>query len=75
MSIFSPPSPPPPVYVPPVTQAPVTVADTAGDEERKARLAAVARNRAGVAGTIATGNRGVLAPASGQSAKKSLLGE
>nr|CAX83838.1 conserved uncharacterized protein [uncultured bacterium] len=76
MSIFSPPSPPPPpppVVLPPVTPAPV--ADNTADDERKARLAAVARNRAGLSGTIATSSRGVLAPAPGEGARKTLLGE
>lgn len=75
MSIFSPPSPPPPppVAVPVITAAPVV--DTVAEDERKARLAAVARNRAGMAGTVATSNRGVLSPASGIGARKTLLGE
>jgi hypothetical protein len=50
-------------------------ATTTEDNERKARLAAVARNKAGLAGTIATSPRGVLVPASGQPSRKSLLGE
>jgi hypothetical protein len=80
-SIFSPPSPPPPpppIVYPVVTQAPATdsaSSDSATDSERKARLAAVARNKAGLAGTIATSPRGVLVPASGQQTRKSLLGE
>jgi hypothetical protein len=76
MSIFSPPPPPPPppppVYIPPPA---APVADTAEEESRKARLAAVARNRAGMAGTVATSARGVLTPAAGTSARKTLLGE
>lgn len=79
MSIFSPPSPPPPpppVIVPAVTTtATQTSQDSVAEDERKARLAAVARNKAGVASTIATSNRGVLAPASTATQRKSLLGE
>lgn len=79
-SFFSPPSPPPPppppIIYPVATPAPVTdSATTTEDNERKARLAAVARNKAGLAGTIATSPRGVLVPASGQPSRKSLLGE
>lgn len=78
MSIFSPPSvpEPTPIVIPAVTATTTTTSeDSAAEDERKARLAAVARNKTGLAGAIATTNRGVLTPASGQTARKSLLGE
>ncbi|TAN57877.1 MAG: hypothetical protein EPN26_02170 [Rhodospirillales bacterium] len=76
MSIFSPPSPPPPPPPPPIVIPPAApVTDAAEDENRKARLSAVARNRAGMAGTVATSQRGVLTPVSGTAQRKTLLGE
>lgn len=79
MSIFSPPSPPPPpppVVIPAVTQTAGDASqDNAAQDERKARLAAVARNKAGLAGTVATSPRGVLTPTASATQRKSLLGE
>lgn len=73
MSFFSPqPVSTASVVVPSLTGS---AADTKAEDERKARLAAVSRNRAGLAGTIATSTRGVLSPASGNAGRKSLLGE
>ncbi len=63
---FSNPSPPP-VYVPPVVEADPDA------EARKQREAAIARNRRGRAGMVATSDRGVLAPAA--TGGKTLLGE
>jgi hypothetical protein len=48
---------------------------SAEDAARQARQRALDRARRGLAGTIATSARGVLAPAPGNAARKSLLGE
>lgn len=61
---FSPPAPPAPP--PPPAAAPE-------DEARKQRLDAIARNRRGRQGLVATSDRGLLAPA--ENAGKTLLGE
>lgn len=56
-----------PAYVPPVVQADPDA------EARKQREDAIARNRRGRAGMVATSERGVLSPA--PAGTKSLLGE
>ncbi|NKE46413.1 hypothetical protein HB662_16645 [Roseomonas frigidaquae] len=48
---------------------------TAEDAARQARQRALDRARRGLAGTIATSARGVLAAAPGGTARKNLLGE
>jgi hypothetical protein len=77
-SFFSPPPEPPPPPPPPPPPV-VTATPDPEEENRKSRLAVVARNRSGLAGTIATSERGVLAPASmassGAPLRKTLLGE
>jgi hypothetical protein len=54
-------------------QAPATAAADAA--ARDARAEALARARRGLAGTIATSPRGVLAPLPGFATRKTLLGE
>lgn len=70
---FSPPSPPP---MPQMAAPPPAIDPDA--EERQRRLDAIGRNRRGRAGTIATGDRGVLEPVSPSKSAgsgKRLLGE
>jgi hypothetical protein len=60
------------------SSAPVVPASAAVDPEqteRQRRLDALARQRAGRAGTIATSSRGVLIPTDWLPQRKSLLGE
>lgn len=57
----------------PPTYVPVTTTDDAEEEARKQRLEAMARNRRGRAGMIATSDRGVLS--ADAPAGKTLLGE
>lgn len=70
------------VEAPPAPVQAATVAATAAQTEaaaedagRAARIRAVERARRGLAGTIATSDRGVLAPLSGLGTRKTLLGE
>lgn len=67
---------------PPAETTAAVVADTtarteaaAEDAAQAARLRAVERARRGLAGTIATSARGVLAPAPAFAGRKNLLGE
>ena len=64
--IFSTPSAPPPALP--------EIADP-GEEERKARLKAIERNRRGRAGMIKTSPRGIFEMSSKYLKRKSLLGE
>ena len=74
---------PKPVVIEPAPDAQAeTVAQSAAQSEaaaedaaRAARLRAVERARRGLAGTIATGERGVLAPLPSFATRKTLLGE
>jgi hypothetical protein len=65
---FSSPSPPPPPPPPP----PVS---TVEDEERKARLDSIARNRRGRGALVTTSDRGVMGESENAPYRKTLLGE
>lgn len=61
---------------PPAAPAPQPAAQPApADEERARRIAALEARRGGMAGTVATSWRGVLADALPPANRKSLLGE
>ena len=64
---FAAPSPPPPPPPPPVSMP--------EDEERKARLDSIARNRRGRSALVATSDRGVMGESEGAPYRKTLLGE
>ena len=58
-----------------VAQAAARTDAAAEDAARAARLRAVERARRGLGGTVATSERGVLAPLPGFATRKTLLGE
>jgi hypothetical protein len=58
-----------------VAQAAAESGAAAEDAGREAPIKAVERARRGLAGTIATGERGVLAPTPAFATRKTLLGE
>ena len=66
---------PAPVQTQAVAQSAAQTEAAAEDAARAARLRAVERARRGLAGTIATSERGVLAPLPAFAARKTLLGE
>ncbi|WP_137179445.1 hypothetical protein [Roseomonas sp. AR75] len=68
-------SPPPEVQAESVAQSNAQTAAAAETAERAARQRAVERARRGIAGTIATSPRGVLAPLPAALQRKTLLGE
>lgn len=71
--LFRAPAPPP---APPVADPALGPSRaTAEDEQRAHRLAAAEARRRGMAGTVATSWRGVLADALPPASRKSLLGE
>jgi hypothetical protein len=65
-------APRPPAAGPAPQPSPMPAPDAAASD---ARAEALARSRRGLAGTIATSARGVLAPALPVAARKTLLGE
>ncbi|WP_043342007.1 hypothetical protein [Belnapia moabensis] len=67
-------APKPVIVAPPPAPAPVTVAPTPVQAQQAAQVESQARSRRGLEGTIATSDRGVLAPLPAV-ARKSLLGE
>ncbi|GIX10042.1 hypothetical protein [Elioraea sp.] len=71
--LFRAPAPPAPTGVP--ATAPPAPAATGEEETRARRLAAIEARRRGLAGTVATSWRGVLAEALPPAGRKSLLGE
>lgn len=70
--LFSAPPPPPTVVAPPPAPAPAEDPEAAA---RAARLEALERRRRGLAGTVNTSYRGVLADSLPSMNRKSLLGE
>ena len=67
-------APKPVIVAPPPAPAPVAVAPTPVQAQQAALVESQARSRRGLEGTIATSDRGVLAPLPAV-ARKSLLGE
>ncbi len=67
-------APKPVIVAPPPAPAPVAVAPTPVQAQQAAQVESQARSRRGLEGTIATSDRGVLAPLPAV-ARKSLLGE
>jgi hypothetical protein len=66
---------PAPAQTEAVAQSAAQTEAAAEDAARAARVRAVERARRGLAGTIATSERGVLAPLPAFAARKTLLGE
>jgi hypothetical protein len=73
--LFRAPAPPPAVAPAPQPVAQSAAQSTAEDEARARRLAAIEARRSGMAATVATSWRGVLAEALPPMRRKSLLGE
>jgi hypothetical protein len=73
--LFRAPAPPPAASPAPQPAAQPASRSPAEDEERARRIAALEARRRGMAGTVATSWRGVLADALPQTSRKSLLGE
>ncbi|CAA9276698.1 MAG: hypothetical protein AVDCRST_MAG27-3466 [uncultured Craurococcus sp.] len=67
-------APKPVIVAPPPAPAPAAVAPTPAQAQQAAETESRARSRRGLEGTIATSDRGVLAPLPAV-ARKSLLGE
>lgn len=73
-SLFSTPKPRPVRLLPAPEPEPVAADDPAEDPAAQ-RLAQIQRRRRGLAGTVLTGWRGVLAPRADRPGRKNLLGE
>lgn len=75
-SLFSTPKPRPVRLLPAPEPEPEPVAaDNSAEDPAAQRLAQIQRRRRGLAGTVLTGWRGVLAPRADRPGRKNLLGE